>query len=99
MEGDDGGANFNEFGALDPEGLPIEAVFEENPQPVGDVDDDAPVWDVIDINDKNDVEVDRRGVAGPGMIPLFLGRKAGHTNIVRGTGRKCSKVLDSRSVS
>lgn len=74
---------FNEFGAPDPQGLPIEEVFNEPEVVVPAVVPAVagPKWVDIPILDAREAVIGRRGAVVETMIPKFLGRSAGHQNI------------------
>ena len=74
---------FNEFGATDPQGLPIEEVFNEPEVVVPAVVPAVagPKWVDIPILDAREAVIGRRGAVVETMIPKFLGRSAGHQNI------------------
>ena len=74
---------FNEFGAPDPQGLPIEEAFDK-PEIVAPAVNPAvagPKWIDIPILDVREAVIGRRGAVIETMIPKFLGRSAGHQNI------------------
>jgi hypothetical protein len=88
---DDPEGNFNEFGAPDPNGLPIEVVFAENIVAVEEVLPavNVEIWEEIEMKEPLANEFDRRGNAiNNTMIPNFKGRDCGHQNLPTGVKEK-----------
>jgi Transposase IS4 len=85
---------FNEFGALDPGGLPIEAVLAapivEIPQVIQP--QEAALWTNVPILQHDDTRSGRRNDKTESMIPKFLGRATGHHNIPPNLIRECDPM-------